>query len=91
MSDSSVAAQPNVELSNPVIKASGYYFTYSQGAYKLGFYDQDGTQLMTNDADAGLIGAVQAAFAQGATVNATLFVNRPQWIALSIEAPKPAS
>lgn len=91
MSDTIASAQPAAELGNPVIKASGYFFTYSQGAYKLGFYDADGTQLMTNTADAALIGVVQAAFAQGATVNATLFVNRPQWIALSIEAPRTAA
>jgi hypothetical protein len=91
MSDSTESALSTVALGNEVIKASGYYFTYSQGSYALGFYGPGGEQLMTSPADADLIGVVQTAFAQGASVNATVFVNRPQWFALSIEAPHPTS
>jgi hypothetical protein len=91
MSDSSVAAQPGAQMEQPVVKASGYYFTFSQGEYTLGFYGPDGEQLMSSGADAGLIGVVQEAFAQGAAVNATLFVNRPQWFAISVEAPRAGS
>jgi hypothetical protein len=89
MTDSSVAEEPGVAaLNNPVVKASGYYVTYSQGSYQLGFYGPDGSQLMASPADADLIAVVQTAFAQGAAVNATLFVNRPQWFAIKIDAPK---
>lgn len=87
MSDSSAADQPGAQMEQPVVKASGYYFTYSQGSYNLGFYGPGGEQLMASAADAALIGVIQEAFAQGATVNATLFVNRPQWFALNVEAP----
>lgn len=51
----------------------------------------DGARPMSGAADAALVGVVQEAFAQGATVNATLFVDRPQGFAIDVVAPRTGS